>query len=184
MKVVMAIDDSGFSDHVLQAIVTQFRPETTELLVLYVLQPLSAAAPPQMAAHYAPELNDQRQQAQSLVEQVSQELRGKEFAVRGSVEVGDVRERIIDTADEWHADLIIVGSHGKRSVQRFLLGSVAESVACGLSRRCTGRIGTADRRSVTEATMGADEVVVAQPGQERVIALLGVVPVARVSPLP
>jgi nucleotide-binding universal stress UspA family protein len=129
MKVLMAIDESNYSDHVSQAIVAQFRPESTEILVLYVLQPLSASAPPQMAANYAPELNDQKQQAHALVERVSQELRGKGFAVRASVDVGDTRERIIDTADEWHADLIVVGSHGKRSVQRFLLGSVAESVA-------------------------------------------------------
>src|SRR5271165_1829453 len=54
--------------------------------------------------------------------------------------------------------------------------------ACGLSRRCTGRIGPADRRSVTEATMRAGEVVVVQPGLEVLVALLGVGPMANVSP--
>ena len=54
---------------------------------------------------------------------------------------------------------------------------------CGLSTRCTGRIGTADRRSVTETTMRTGEVAVAQPGLKVLVALLGVGPVARVSPL-
>jgi nucleotide-binding universal stress UspA family protein len=31
-------------------------------------------------------------------------------------------------ADEIEADLIVMGSHGRRGVQRFLLGSVAESL--------------------------------------------------------
>src|SRR5271165_3371413 len=53
---------------------------------------------------------------------------------------------------------------------------------CGLSRRCTGRIGSADRRSVIETTMGSGEVVVVQPGLEVLVALLGVGPMANVSP--
>ena len=38
-------------------------------------------------------------------------------------------ERIIDSAAEWRADLIVVGSHGRSGIPRFLLGSVAEFVA-------------------------------------------------------
>src|SRR5271165_1209185 len=53
---------------------------------------------------------------------------------------------------------------------------------CGLSRRCTGRIGPADRRSVTETTMRADEVVVVQPGLEVLVGLLGIGPMANVGP--
>jgi|SRR5271157_338656 len=129
MKVLMAIDDSPFPETVLRAMVAQFRPETTEVLVLHVLQPISPSAVPQMAATYAPELADQKQMAHALVDRVSQELRNKGFPVRAAVEVGDIREKIIDAADDWQADLIVVGSHGQRGIQRFLLGSVAESVA-------------------------------------------------------
>ena len=43
--------------------------------------------------------------------------------------MGDIRDTIIDAAAEWRADLIVVGSHGQRGIQRFLLGSVAEFVA-------------------------------------------------------
>ena len=33
-----------------------------------------------------------------------------------AVEVGDIRERIIDSAEEWSADLIVVGSHGRSGI--------------------------------------------------------------------
>jgi nucleotide-binding universal stress UspA family protein len=128
MKILTGIDDSKFSGEVLRAIVTQFRTENTEVRVLHVLQPI-APAPPQMAPGYAPELEDQKKPARELVERIAKELRSAGFKVDTAVEIGDIRESIIDSAAEWGADLIVVGSHGQRGIQRFLLGSVAEFVA-------------------------------------------------------
>ncbi len=128
MKILLGIDDSKFSGEVLQAVVTQFRTEHTEVRVLHVLQPV-APAPPQMAPGYAPELESQKKPAQELVERIATQLRSAGFQVSTMVEVGDIREKIIDCAAEWKADLIVVGSHGRKGIQRFLLGSVAEFVA-------------------------------------------------------
>lgn len=44
------------------------------------------------------------------------------------VESGDPREVILGEAEKLHAELIIMGTHGRRGVSRVLLGSVAESV--------------------------------------------------------
>ena len=41
---------------------------------------------------------------------------------------GDARDLIIDVARETGADLIVMGTHGRRGVRRALLGSIAESV--------------------------------------------------------
>jgi nucleotide-binding universal stress UspA family protein len=128
MKILIGIDDSKVSGDVLRAIVTQFRTEHTEIRVLHVLQPV-APAPPQMAPGYAPELEDQKKPAHELVERIAKELRSAGFKAETAVEIGDIRERIIDAAAEWGADLIVVGSHGQRGIRRFLLGSVAEFVA-------------------------------------------------------
>jgi nucleotide-binding universal stress UspA family protein len=86
-------------------------------------------APPEMAMGYAPELEEMKKPAQELVERIAKQLRSAGFKAETAVEVGDVRERILDSASEWHADLIVLGSHGTRGIQRFLLGSVAEFVA-------------------------------------------------------
>jgi len=128
MKILIGVDDSKISGDVLRAIVTQFRTEHTEIRVLHVLQPITPA-PPQMAAGYAPELEGQKKPARELVERITKELRTAGFKVDAALEVGDIRERIIDSAAEWGADLIVVGSHGQRGIKRFLLGSVAEFVA-------------------------------------------------------
>ena len=129
MRILMGIDDSKFSEGVLRAILTQFRNENTEVCVLHVLQPITAAPLPQMASGYAPELEDRKKPAHALVERIAKKLRDVGFNVNTGVKVGDVRESIIDFAAEWHADLIVVGSHGQTAIRRFLLGSVAEFVA-------------------------------------------------------
>jgi universal stress protein A len=82
-----------------------------------------------MAQGYAPELEDEKQPARVLVERIAAELRGAGFAAQSKVRIGDVADTILDQAAEWGADLIVVGSHGHRSIHDFLLGSVAESVA-------------------------------------------------------
>ncbi|MGA2170127.1 MAG: universal stress protein [Terracidiphilus sp.] len=129
MKILLGIDDAKFSEHVIRTIVTQFRTENAEVLVLHVLQPVQFAAPPEMAPGYAPELEDQKQPARALVERIAHELRSAGFQAETAVQVGDATMNILDTAEEWQADLIVVGSHGHRGIQDLLLGNVAESVA-------------------------------------------------------
>ena len=90
---------------------------------------IAAMAPPEMAQSYAPELEDQKKPARALVERVAKKLRRVGFKANTAVKIGDVRGSILDTAAEWHADLIALGSHGQRGIESFLLASVAESVA-------------------------------------------------------
>ena len=129
MRVLLAVDDSGFAEDLLRAVVVGIRNENTEVLVLHVLQPVDSVPPPEMAQGYAPELEDEKQPARALVERIADELRGAGFAAQTGVRIGDAASTILGQATEWGADLIAVGSHGQRSIHDFLLGSVAESVA-------------------------------------------------------
>jgi universal stress protein A len=42
--------------------------------------------------------------------------------------MGTAAEDIVRTADEEHADLIVIGTHGRTGLRRVLMGSVAEGV--------------------------------------------------------
>jgi len=41
---------------------------------------------------------------------------------------GRVEQKIIDQAKNWPADLIVIGTHGRRGLSHLFLGSVAEGV--------------------------------------------------------
>lgn len=41
---------------------------------------------------------------------------------------GEVKDTILKLADEWDATLIVAGTHGRKGLNRLLMGSVAESI--------------------------------------------------------
>jgi nucleotide-binding universal stress UspA family protein len=129
MKILLAIDDSKFSEAAAKSLVGQFRPQDTEVRVLHVVEPIAISEPPEMSPGYYPELEDQLPQARELVDRAAKTLASSGFRVTTSVATGDARSVILDDAGEWHADLIVLGSHGRRGLERFFLGSVSEAIA-------------------------------------------------------
>lgn len=129
MKILLAVDDSPSSRAAVDTVAAQFPSKETEIRVLHVVEPVAMTPPPEMAAGYYPELKDALEKAKKWVEGVAGKLRGAGFRVNTAVEAGDARSVIVDSAASWPADLIVVGAHGHKKLQRFLLGSVSEAVA-------------------------------------------------------
>jgi nucleotide-binding universal stress UspA family protein len=130
MTILLAIDDSKFSEAAIQAVAAQ-APKDTKVWVLHVLEPPSMSLGREMAGK-EPELEAVwkalRQQAEALVAKAAETLRKSGLNATPIVKEGDPKSRIIDLATEWHADLIVLGSHGRTGLNRFLMGSVSEGV--------------------------------------------------------
>ena len=67
---------------------------------------------------------------------------------------GGVRERLLQTAEEWNADLIVLGARGLSGVERALLGSVSLSVAREAS--CAVMIVKGAAKSLQRVVVGLD----------------------------
>jgi len=130
VRILLAIDDSKFSEAATETVIAQARPQETEVHVVHVIDILSAQLP-EMTAYY-PGIEHardaQRKPAEALVAKTAELLRSKGLQVTTAVELGDPKSKIIDAAAEWHADLIVLGSHGRTGLDRFLLGSVSDAV--------------------------------------------------------
>jgi nucleotide-binding universal stress UspA family protein len=132
MRILLAIDDSRFSQAAIETVTEQARPHDTDVRILHVVE-----SPPLLVARemggYDPALEtaleSQKQDAEALVLKATELLRARGLKVAATVEVGDPKSKILDVAEGWRADLIVVGSHGRRGFERFLMGSVSDAVA-------------------------------------------------------
>jgi nucleotide-binding universal stress UspA family protein len=72
--------------------------------------------------------DDDRAIVQKLVDNAVAELRSHGFDAAGYVDEGDPKKVLVKHAEEWQADLIIVGAHGTTRTERFLMGSVSSAI--------------------------------------------------------
>lgn len=131
MRILLAIDDSEFSEAATRAVIAQARPQETEVHVLHVID-VPSPQPADTMVFYPGiehERDAQRKPAEALVARTAERLRDEGFQVTTAVELGNPKSKILDAASEWHADLIVLGSYGRTGLERFLMGSVAEAVA-------------------------------------------------------
>lgn len=133
MKILLATDGSKFSEAAVKGVASRIIPKNTEVQILQVVETPAYSAPPQMAAGYAPELAERRdaqmKEAKASVAAAAANLKAAGFETSTRVVEADPRTAILEVAEEWKADLIVLGSQGRKGIKRFLLGSVAESVA-------------------------------------------------------
>ncbi len=74
------------------------------------------------------EMEGLESQARHATGRVARRAEERGLSITEHIRAGQPHVEIIDYADENDIDLVVMGSHGRGGVQRFLLGSVAERV--------------------------------------------------------
>jgi nucleotide-binding universal stress UspA family protein len=89
------------------------------------LTPKSWAMPGNYYQEWEKSLEDQ---ARAAVEKAAVQLAGMALTVLPEVIKGQARDVILNAAENWGADLIVLGSRGLGGFERLLLGSVSHAV--------------------------------------------------------
>lgn len=133
MRILLPIDDSPYSQEAIRSVIGTFHPRGAEVRVLHIIEPVTAyltsGLVPKIAIDNAQIEAERLKQSQALVGSAAQELRNAGFAASEAVERGEAKSVILDQAEQWPADLIVMGSHGLKGMSRFLMGSVSDAVA-------------------------------------------------------
>ena len=134
MKILLAVDGSPCSDAAIEEVARRPWPEGSSVKVLTAYELPVPPTPEAWAlpASYLDEMDmGLRKQAQNVVDSAIQKLKSKlsnNIFLDGALLPGPACTLILDEAESWGADLIVVGSHGYRAWERFLLGSVSQAV--------------------------------------------------------
>ncbi|HWP86160.1 MAG TPA: universal stress protein [Terriglobia bacterium] len=133
MRILLAIDDSRFSAAALEMLAAERSPATCVVRVLHVVEPLDVPYYPELTEPYPVSLRDiqakRLEAARRFAAGAAARLRAAGFQAEAAVRTGSPRSLVVEVATQWRADLIVVGSHGRRGLARLLLGSVSDYVA-------------------------------------------------------
>src|SRR5512132_830400 len=116
MKILLAVDGSSCSEAAVNEVASRPWPSNSELRIVSAFQiPLS---PTPEAWAIKPEYDEMeravREQAQKIVDITSARLKdalGTSVKITGQVLPGSPQSAILEEAEGWKADLIVVGSH-------------------------------------------------------------------------
>jgi nucleotide-binding universal stress UspA family protein len=130
MKILLAFDGSEHSEAAARELAARPWPANS---VVRILMAVRAYVPSAVEFVSTGETADQIQDhhvdsARELVETVAESLRATGLHVETAVKKGDPRRLIVDEAKSWGADLIVMGACGHTAFERWLIGSVAQSV--------------------------------------------------------
>jgi len=135
-KVLVPTDGSPGSLEAARVIASRPWQAGTLFEVMTVVEPLSASLwflyPPHNESEEAERMRaDSMKRAQEAIKATEQILSAAGLAISDHVLVPvDVPGKLIlQEAANWGADLIVMGSHGRRGIKRLLIGSVSESIA-------------------------------------------------------
>jgi nucleotide-binding universal stress UspA family protein len=132
--IVVPLDGSVLAERALAPARALARAYGAEVLFVRVATPTRMLVPADVAlgATYPEQsLVEARAEAQSYLDSLRTAFVAEDLDARLTVREGDVASAVVDAAQQIHAQLIVMSSHGYSGMKRWLLGSVAEKVLHG-----------------------------------------------------
>jgi nucleotide-binding universal stress UspA family protein len=134
-RILVPIDGSPTAEAGLKEAIRMAQLMQASLRMIHVVDELSFALTVDAYSYHAGELLDlTRKNGAKLLETAVNTARAAGVEADSVLYENldrTVHQRVMDEADDWKADLIVLGTHGRRGVRRAVLGSSAETIMRG-----------------------------------------------------
>jgi nucleotide-binding universal stress UspA family protein len=127
-KILVPTDLQPTSQGAIDVALTMARKYDATVVLLHVYAVPIYAFPDGALLSTANLANELSNAAQIGLDRAARELSGRGVQISPVLREGSAEDEILSVAEEVGADLIVVGTHGRRGLTRALLGSVSESV--------------------------------------------------------
>lgn len=128
-KILVPIDFSDYSKNSLKYAVNFADQFTSEITLIYVVEPVIYPPDFSMGQIAIPSVNAEWDlKAKEELEKLAKQEISESVKVSIKIKTGKPFLEIIDTAAEENVDLIIIATHGHSGVEHILFGSTAEKV--------------------------------------------------------
>ena len=129
-RILFASDLSKASAKAFATTVTLAKASHAEVMILHVLVPLTPLVPEQyIGGTTLDQLNTSaRRWSQQQLAKLTAKAKSAGVRVSGLTMTGDPAEQIVRAARTKRADLLVLGTHARTGLNRFLVGSVAQRV--------------------------------------------------------
>lgn len=135
MKVLLAADGTKYSEAAAEMLGKIDLADGDEVKIICVVD-MALPMAVDIYGGYIPDTSEMekvaRENAAKVVADTAEKVRDsfgdKKVGLSTDVLFGSPDSRIVETAEEMVADLIVIGSHGYKQWERLLLGSVSDSV--------------------------------------------------------
>jgi nucleotide-binding universal stress UspA family protein len=131
LVVLAAIDDDGMSDAMLRGVARTSRlVGGSEVHLIHVITDVRALPAP---LHVSGAVNEALAAGQDKLELAARRIEPEcpRSRIVAHLAGGEAWREIVAVADRIHADVIVVGTHGRKGLSRVMMGSVAERVVRG-----------------------------------------------------
>ncbi len=132
MKVLLAIEDEETGHEIADFAISHLAESENEFKIVHVIRPISSY----VSLGIIPELVDELRQDElrvgaALVRDIALELRDVFHTpnIDERMVAGQPAEEILKLAEQWQPDLIVVCSHNRRGLAKFIAGSISTTVA-------------------------------------------------------
>lgn len=125
-RVLIAMEGASSSDDAIQQFASWFQPDGLTVFIVSVIPPVSYPVAPEPGS---PVYLWQSEEALIALDRASALLARAGFTAFSMIRIGETVETILDVAQELDADLIVLGTQGRKGIKRLIRDSVAESVA-------------------------------------------------------
>ncbi|MBU6450787.1 MAG: universal stress protein [Cyanobacteria bacterium REEB67] len=130
-KVLIPINDQGSALYSLETVMARRWPAGTHFMLLTVVESIGEGSRDDTKAHkeiLIAEQEEYRHFMQTWINRLKDSFTLVFPDTESSIESGRISEKILETAFDWEADYIIIGSHALSPSTRMALGSVASMV--------------------------------------------------------